>query len=300
MESYFSIDIGGTYIKMGVVNDQGEISQLEKVNTPSTIEALMDVMDHYLKRQINIKGVAVSSPGAVSDHGIVYGSSAVPYLHGPNIKEMLSERFNLPVYVENDANCAAYAELWKGAAKGKKDILVVVIGTGIGGAVIKDGTIHKGANLHGGEFGYMLLNTNITGDDDVWSRVASTRALVKKVAKQKGLSNIQELTGERIFQLADSGDNICIEALEEFYHILAVGIYNLQYIYDPEIILLGGGISERVDLIDAIDEKVDAILAKIDLSTIKPTIKFCHFRQHANLLGSVYGYRKQIEKRIND
>src|SRR5699024_1216495 len=108
-------------------------------------------------------GIAISAPGAVTDGGMINGGSAIPYIHGPNIKAMIETRTGLTVHIENDANCVALAEIWKGAAKTKKDVAVVVIGTGIGGALVKDGVIHKGGNLHGGEFGYMILNPNVIG-----------------------------------------------------------------------------------------------------------------------------------------
>lgn len=197
--------------------------------------------------------------------------------------------------MENDGNCAGYAEVWAGAAKGSKDVLVMVIGTGIGGAVIKNGALHKGANLHGGEFGYMLLSTELKEDNDVWSRVASTVSLVEKVTKDKGIDK-DSLSGEKIFKMAESGDQACIRAIEEFYRILAVGIYNLQYVYDPEVILIGGGISAREDLIDKIDEKLDRILKSIPSGKIRPKIAVCKFRQNANLLGAVYGLMKEDDR----
>ena len=170
-----------------------------------------------------------------------------------------------------------------------RSVLVIVIGTGIGGSIIKNGLLHKGSNLHGGEFGYMLLTSDVKGSDDVWSRVASTKALVKKVAQKKKV-DMNTLSGEKIFMLADSGDEDCRQAIDEFYHLLAIGIYNLQYIYDPEIILIGGGISAREDLTEKINEKLDKILTTIDLARIKPRINTCKFRQNANLLGAVYGF----------
>lgn len=291
MEKYLAFDLGGTYVKYGIVTEQAEILETSKIKTPKTLDGLLEAMAEISEAHPECEGIAVCSPGAVSDEGIIYGSSAIPFIHGPNMKSQISERTGKQVFLGNDANCAGYAEIWKGAAKGRKDVLVMVIGTGIGGSVFKEGNLHKGANLHGGEFGYMFLTTDIEGDNDVWSRIASTKALVKKVAALKQVDP-DTLSGEEIFQLAENGDSICIKALDEFYHYLAVGIYNLQYIYDPEIILIGGGISARKDLIDNINLKLDAILAKVGLAKIKPNIEACTFRQHANLLGAVYGYRR--------
>lgn len=299
MDKYISLDIGGTYIKKGIVNESGEILKHHKEKTPKTLEELFLLIEQYILQNSDTLALTVSCPGAVTDEGLIQGASAVSYLHGPNIKQMLKARIGLPVYMENDANCAAYAEIWKGAAKGRKDVLVVVIGTGIGGAVVKDGLIHRGANLHGGEFGYMLIPTKTSENGATWSQIASTKALVKKVAQQKQL-DASDLTGEAIFDMADMGDIICIEALEAFYHSLALGIYNLQYIYDPEIILIGGGISERNDLVDRIDGKLTHIIELIEDSTVKPMINTCAFRQHANLLGSVYGFLREKELDILD
>ncbi|WP_234400721.1 ROK family protein [Virgibacillus senegalensis] len=262
------------------------------MKTPKTIDELLLFLESRAMSQPLLTGIAVSSPGAVSEAGFVYGSSAVHYLHGPNMKELIKERTGLPVFMDNDAHCAAYAEIWRGAAAGRKDVMVMVIGTGIGGAVVKNGELHKGDRLHGGEFGYMLLTPDIHSSDEVWSRIASVKALVKKVAKKKR-QDPSRLTGEKIFEMAETGDPVCREAVDEFYHLLAVGIYNLQYIYDPEIILIGGGISARPDLIEHINGKLDRILDLIDLAQIKPRIEACHFRQNANILGAVYGWLKQ-------
>lgn len=288
MSKYLAFDIGGTFIKYGLVTEHAEILENHKVKTPKTLNDLLLFMKDLAGNYHDVKGIAISAPGAVSDEGVIYGSSAIPYLHGPNIKDMVHELTSLPVYLENDANCAGYAEIWNGAAKGKKDVLVMVIGTGIGGSVFKNGQLHKGAHLHGGEFGYMLLTGDIQDSNDVWSRVASTAALVRDVAKRKQI-DVESISGEQIFQLAETGDTDCMEAISRFYHLLAVGIYNLQYIYDPEVIVIGGGISARDDLIDGINEKLDTILARVDLAKIKPEIVACNYRQNANLLGAVYG-----------
>ncbi|MGG3470372.1 ROK family protein [Neobacillus pocheonensis] len=297
MEQFLSFDIGGTFVKYGMVGANAEIYENGKVKTPSTLDQLLDIINEISLAHPEAAGIAISAPGAVSDEGIIYGSSAVRYIHGPNIKKLVMDRTSKPVFMENDANCAGYAEVWDGAAKGKKDALVMVIGTGIGGAIFKNGELHKGSHLHGGEFGYMLLTSDVQSSNDVWSRVASTAALVRNVAKAKQVSP-ESLSGEEIFRLAESGDLDCVAAVNQFYHLLAVGIYNLQYIYDPELIVIGGGISAREDLIEKINVKLDVILESIDLAKIKPVIAVCKFRQNANLLGAVYGFIRHITKEM--
>lgn len=293
MKTFLAIDVGGTFIKYGLVDENAAILESGRESTPKRLVDLLHLIDGISHKYPQTVGIAVSAPGAVGDDGVIYGSSALPYLHGPNIKQLLKDKIKKPVYLENDANCAAYAEIWKGAAQGMTDIMVMVIGTGIGGSIIKDGILHKGAHLHGGEFGYMLLDSSRQGSNDTWSRRASTGALVRSVANTKQVPE-DSLTGELIFNMAEAGDQDCILALEQFYHLLATGIYNLQYVYDPEIILIGGGISVREELITRIDDQLNHILSGIPLSRIKPRIAACHFRQHANLVGAVYGF--MVEK----
>lgn len=294
MEKYLAFDIGGTHMKYGVIGSDSEIIESGLIKTPKTLDEFLFQIEKYAQSHKDSMGIAVSMPGAVSRGGIVYGFSAVPYLHGPNIKQLLANRTELPVYIENDGNCAGYAEVWAGSAKGKKDVIVMVLGTGIGGAIIKNGELHKGANLHGGEFGLMLLNTNMTMSNDGWRRMDSTVAMVRKVENVKQIEK-GSLSGEAVFELATSGDQDCIDAIDEFYHLLAVGIFNLQYIYDPEIILIGGGISTRENLIDNINEKLNSILETIPGAKIRPQIEVCKFRQNANLLGAVYGLMKEYK-----
>ncbi len=292
MKQYLAVDIGGTFIKFGLVDEAASILTMGKVKTPATLTGLIDFIVEKYHAYPDVAGLAISSPGAVAASGVIYGTSALPYLHGPNIKQMLADRIGIPVFMDNDGNCAGYAEVWKGKASDKQDVLVIVIGTGIGGAVIKDGRIHKGANLHGGEFGYMMIPTD--AGYDTWSTTAATGALVKKVASLKGCS-IHDLSGEYIFEMANAGDAICHQAVEEFFELLAIGIYNLQYMYDPEIILIGGGISAREDLIDHINRKLDELLARFEASHIKPNVEACAYRQHANILGAVYGFKLELE-----
>ncbi|NAP00931.1 ROK family protein [Halomonas sp. MG34] len=296
MNKYIAFDIGGTFLKYAVVGADSTILEHNKVKTPKTLDGLLKVIHTFAALYKDVQGIAVSLPGAVSNEGFVYGSSAIPFIHGPNVKQLISSGTSLPVYIENDANCAGYAEVWAGAAKGKKDVLVMAIGTGVGGAIIKNGEVHKGANLHGGEFGFMLLNANNKDmKEEEWVRMDATLSMVRKVAKRKNVEP-ESLSGEEIFALAASGDRICMEAIDDFFHLLAIGIFNLQYIYDPEIILIGGGISAREDLSERIYDKLDRILASYPKATIRPKIGTCKFRQNANLLGAVYGLIRGIER----
>lgn len=116
--------------------------------------------------------MAISAPGAVdSVVGTIGGSSELPYIHGPNFKVILNKMTNLPIEIENDANCAALGECWGGAAMDANDSAFVVCGTGIGGALIKDKKIHTGIHKHGGEFGYCFIDIEVVNKKYLsWSR----------------------------------------------------------------------------------------------------------------------------------
>lgn len=297
MKQYVVFDIGGTHVKYAVMDESGYFLARGKYPSEKNDFAkfkndLLAVIERAKERH-EIVGIAISCPGGVdSESGVIGGSSALPCIHGPNLKKVLGEETGLPVELENDANCAALGELWKGAAKHNQDVLFVIIGSGIGGAVVKGRKIHKGAHLHGGEFGYMIMDVYNENGNIVcktWSEIGATVALVNRVAKEKGLS-VRDLNGETIFAMAEQGDIQAQKAVDEFYVSLARGIFNLQYVYDPEKIILGGAISDRGDFIEQIEKKLSILLSCVHIAKVKPIIEKCHFKNDANLLGALYHY----------
>lgn len=284
---YACLDIGGTSIKTAVLDEKGNLIKRGNIEVRHNFNELMDSIILFIdgvKSEYDIKGVAISSPGAVDTvTGIVGGASAIPCIHGPNFKEIIRERVNLSVSIENDANCAALAEVFSGSAKGVSDIMFLVCGTGIGGAIIKDGKIHHGKHLHGGEFGYMLMEEE-NGEYKNFSEVASTMSFVRKVRKHY---NDDLIDGVEVFSKAEAGDEFCKSAIDTFYRTLAKGIFNLQYVYDPELILLGGAISEREDFIDRLNESMDTILKKVEIAKVKPMLGTCTHKKDANLVGAL-------------
>ncbi|MGM0924018.1 MAG: ROK family protein [Bacillota bacterium] len=297
MKNYMVFDVGGSNVKYAVINENGNF--LLKGDYPSTQHDFQQFLTGILevtmknKNLFNLSGIAFSCPGGVdSDSGVIGGSSSLPCIHGPNFKEIFGLAAGLPVEIENDANCAALGEVWKGAARDNQNVLFTVIGTGIGGAVIKDRKIHKGAHLHSGEIGYMVLNVvNENGENSfkTWSELSAIGSLVKKVAKIKGLES-HELNGRKIFDAAEAGDQDCIKSIDEFYLSMALGIFNIQYVYDPEKIILGGAISSRIDLIDEINKKLDVIIDSLKIAKVRPVIETCQFKNDANLLGALYHF----------
>ena len=290
MENYLAIDVGGTALKIGLLTEEGEILKSDSKKTPKTLEAFYQLIDDTFHEYEGIKGLALSLPGAVdSETGIIGGSSALDYIHGPNIKAELEKRLNVCVEMENDANCAALAEVWKGAASDVDDCCFIVSGTGIGGAVVKNKRIHKGQHLHGGEFGYMIADFDFeTKEMKTWSDVGSTVAVVRAVAKAKGV-DVASLDGREIFDHYRE-DSDYEKAVDKYYYVLANGIYNLQYAYDPQKIIIGGGISVRDDLLDEVNQRLDVIFHHFKHAKVRPVVLTCQYHNDANLLGALYHF----------
>lgn len=297
MNNYIVFDIGGSSVKHAIITEEGEFlakaSYKSEKNDFEIFKLSMIDAINKAKKEYNVVGVAVSAPGGVDcESGLIGGASALPCIHGPNFKKVFGEELGLTLEIENDANCAALGEVWKGAAKENNDVLFVICGTGIGGAVIKDKKIHRGNNLHGGEFGYCILEKVQEGENisfNTWSDTGAIGALLNNVAKLKNI-DVEEIDGKKVFELAEQGDLDCIRAIDEFYLNNALGIFNIQYMYDPEKIILGGAISSRPDFIDKINEKLDIIMENAIKAKVRPVIEKCQFENDANLLGALFNY----------
>lgn len=226
-----AIDIGGTTIKIATWKDN-QLQDKHAVDTPKDLESFYQVLTNEvnkIKENTDIKGVAISSPGAVNQKtGIIGGSSAIPYIHNFKIVDELEKRFGLPVSIENDANSAALGELAEGSGKGCDSMAFFVIGTGIGGALIINHKVWHGAHLFGGEFGYMIMG------DHTLSELASPVSMANRYNERTG----KHLDGKTIFELADQDDPVASDVRQTLIHSLAVAIYNIQHSFDPKKLFL--------------------------------------------------------------
>lgn len=291
-----AFDIGGTSVKYGVWQQEA-LREKGSFKTPKTWEEMKDSLvkaKERLSESFLIEGVAFSAPGAVNQEARqIEGASAIPYIHFFPIYDELEVAFGVPVAFENDANSAGLAEVWKGAASDKQNVLFVVIGTGIGGAVIVNGEVQHGEHLHGGEFGFALLT-----DNETFSDLATPVKLAHHYADRKGI-NYDDIDGQEVFRLAEEeNDQIAKEEVDRFYLYLAKGIYNLVYSFDPEIVLLGGGVSNKPNLIEELYKQFDRLLARVEVASFKPEIATCEFRNDANLIGAVKNYLQEQEKKV--
>lgn len=281
-------DIGGSSVKRGIWNGETLI-QLDKMKTPGTWEEMKTLFLETLEGlpDQSFDGVAISSPGAVdAEKGIINGISAVPYIHGFPIKKELETLFDLPVAIQNDANCAALAELWKGNAQGAKDVGFVIIGSGIGGALILDGKLYTGHNLFGGEFGYQVVDLNSLA---TLSDLGSPIKMAKRYAEKKG--DGLGYTSEHVFELAESGDSDAVEAVDQFYTALSVGIFNLLVSINPEKVLIGGGISRREGIVPALRAKVAQLTESKGAGDLQYELEVCKHFNDSNLIGAAYQFK---------
>lgn len=297
MKNYMVFDIGGSSVKWSVMNDNAEFVENGSFKTQKDKESFFnEIIDvtNKMKEKHGVQGVAISSPGAVDpDTSIVGGISAIPYIHGPNFREIIKNGTGLNSEIENDANCAALGECWVGSGKDNKDLAFVVCGSGIGGAIVKDKKVHSGIHKHGGEFGYNIVDLIFENGEvkcNTWSQNGSTIHLANKVAERKGLE-VGSLNGLDVFKLCEEKDKIALEEVDKYYYTMAIGIYNIQYTFDPEVIVLGGAISDREDYIEQIDSRLEDLMKKgILQGKVKPCIKKCQYGNDANKLGALYNY----------
>ena len=224
------IDIGGTSIKFGQYDSVTGVSFRTNALTPKALPEFYELLQKkivQLRAVGDITGVAISSPGMVDQiTGIIRGASAVPYIHNFPIVAELNNRFELPVAIENDANCAALAEVHAGAARDVRDAVFIVLGTGVGGAVVLNRQVRHGQHLLGGEFGYMLH-----GEADTVSHLGT---VVNAVARYNRI-NGTKLDGKGLYELAQHGNVSAKKTIQDMLQVVATTIFNLQYSLDPEI-----------------------------------------------------------------
>ncbi len=291
---YLVLDIGGSAIKYAVMTKELEFLERGSEKTPlDSIDSFVNVIGSiYYKYKGDICGMAISMPGLLdSKKGYAYTGGALEYNNGQNIVEILKKRCNTEITIENDGKCAALAELWKGSLKDYSDGIVIVLGTGVGGGIIKDGKVHRGKSFFAGEFSFVWTNDN--GEkgniNNWWGAKNGTRALTEAVAIVKGLPK-DKVDGHLVFEYANNGDSDVLKILDKFTYDLAIQIYNLKCILDNEIVAIGGGISSQDILLKYIKKNVDKVYDIVGLNIPKPEITRCKFKNDANLIGALYNF----------
>lgn len=287
MKEYIAFDIGGTQIKYGIVSETGTVLKHRTVPTEihlggeQIIQKLI-LLSKKLMNEHTITGIGISTAGIVNIYkGIVTGGAE----HIPNyvtipIIDRLQGVLQVPVSVENDVNCAALGETWKGIGNGKRNFIMLTLGTGIGGAIFIDGELYRGHSFSAGEWGNMLI------EGKPFEGGASISGLIRLVRKYKGES---DWNGKTIFELYDKGDREVTQTVEVFFKHLAIGISNLAYIFNPEMIVIGGGITDRGNkFLKEVKEEVEKYLNKEIYSDCE--IELAQNGNCAGMIGAIYHF----------
>lgn len=265
----FGVDIGGTTVKLGLFDVEGNL--LDKWEIPTRTEEsgssiLPDIakdvqrkMEEKHLAKENIVGVGVGAPGPIDSQGVVH--RAVNLGWGVfSIKDILEEILQVPVMAGNDANVAALGEMWKGGGQGSNDLIVVTLGTGVGGGIIVDGKILTGAVGAGGEIGHIHVEDNESekcgcGNTGCLEQYASatgvTRLANRKLKESEKESALRggEVSAKTVFDAAKSGDALAVEVAEEFGKYLGNCLAAIAGVVNPEAIVLGGGVSKAGEIL---------------------------------------------------
>ena len=263
------IDIGGTKCLGLCLAMDGSVVVEERTPTPKGAENLCDTVAAVVEALAANAGapigaVGVGAPGLVDRNGVLRAAPNLIGVAEMPIRDMLVERLDLPVTVDNDATCATEAEWRHGAATGASDALLITLGTGIGGGVVSGGVLQRGANGFMSEPGHMVVDPNgppcVCGRRGCWERYASGSGLAR-LARDAAFGgraaavvdaaggDPQAVRGEHVTAAARAGDSAAREILDEFAWWLALGLANLTNLFDPEVIVLGGGLVEESDLL---------------------------------------------------
>lgn len=291
---YLVLDVGGTAIKYALMTEKLEFLEKGKIKTPrDSIENFIDNIGNiYDKYKNDIEGMALSIPGILdSDTGYMYTGGSLEYNTDKNMLRVLGERCKTKIAIENDGKCAALAELWKGNLQECENGVVILLGTGVGGGIIKDKKLYKGKHFFAGEFSFIAGNINVMSNNDKewWGSLNGLDGLLDDFARVKNL-NRNEIDGIKFFEYANNDDKDALEILNKFTYKTALAIINLQCILDADKYLIGGGISEQDILIEYIKKNIDDYHSQFEYFVPKPVVDRCKFRNDSNLIGALYNF----------
>lgn len=280
MAYYVGIDLGGTNIKAGIVTDAGEMLNRSSIKTNANrpMEEIIHDMGKLALTVIkdakldvkDIKAIGIGSPGTPDNkEGVLVYSNNLPFNMAP-MRKLIKDIVNLPVYIDNDANCAGMAEAVAGAAKGVKNSVTITLGTGIGAGVIVNGRIYSGFNQAGSEFGHTVLVSGgepcSCGRKGCFEKYGSASALVrmtKEAAEKNPSSKLNQVIKDEgkinakiAFKAMRMGDQVAADVVDQYTDYLADGLANAINAFMPEVLVIGGGVCNEGDpLLKPLQEK---------------------------------------------
>jgi len=298
------IDVGGTKALGVALDADGAILAEQQRPTPRGDDSLAPLIDTLAELGASLgvtDRLGVGVPGLVSRRGVLQAAPNLDGVANFEIGSLLAERLGVRVAVDNDATCATLAEWQLGAAVGVDDMLLVTLGTGIGGGLVADGTLLHGANGFAGEFGHMVVDPNgplcPCGRRGCWERYASGSGLAmlaREAATGRRLRSVvtragndpQSVRGEHVYEAARDGDAEALAVIDDFGRWVALGLSNLANAFDPEMFVLGGGLAAGAELyLGPITRWFGELLYQPDLRP-PPRIEFAHLGPRAGAVGA--------------
>ena len=299
------IDVGGTKCLGVVLHGDGERIATDRRPTPrgedNIVATLAELAESLIATTGPVQSVGIGMPGLITRNGVVKASPNLVDVSDFEVGRMLSERLDRPVEVDNDATCAIAAEWKVGAAKGCTDVVMVTLGTGIGGGIVTNDRLVRGANGFTGEIGHMVVDPDgppcPCGRRGCWERYASGSGLARlarEAAVGKRITRIVELAGgdpedvrgENVQRAAREGDAGALDVIDLFGRWVALGLVNLTNVLDPQAFVLGGGLAASADLyIGPIQRWFDELLYAPDLRP-HPDLTFATLGEYAGAVGA--------------
>lgn len=271
MKKYsIGIDIGGTTVKLGLFNNEGELLYKWEIETrkiengkyilPDITQSINNILEERNISKDEVLGIGVGVPGPIKDDGTVLGCVNLGWSVF-NVSTELEKLLNVPVRVANDANIAALGEMYKGGGKGYENMIMVTLGTGVGGGVIINNRVIAGATGAGGEIGHINVNPHEKvscncGRKGCLEQYTSATGIVRlaneilerEICDSK-LRYIENITAKDVFDLAKENDELSLKVVEKFSAILGRALSNIACICNPEVFVIGGGVSNAGDML---------------------------------------------------
>ena len=264
----FGVDIGGTTVKMGLFDKEGNVLDKWEIPTvkdnggeailPDVAKSILAKMEEKSIPISEISGIGIGAPGAVDDEGTMVGGAVNLGWGVFNIPEVVHKYLDVPVKAANDANVAAFGEMWQGGGKGWSKMIAVTLGTGVGGGIIINGNILTGATGAGGEIGHIHIEDDETEAcgckkkgclEQYASATGIVRLARRRLAKDDAPSSLRgrELSAKAVFDAVKEGDAVAIQIAEQFGEYLGKGLAAVAAVVNPEVFVIGGGVSKAGD-----------------------------------------------------
>ena len=301
MMKILTVDIGGTYIKYARMTEDMEILSRGRLPTPQDgREALLGTLAGIYEEE-KVDGIAISLPGIIdTENGYVVMGGALRYNDDFYLRHALYQRCRTKICMENDAKCAAMAEAAAGSLRDVSDGFVLIFGTMIGGAYIHDHRLLRGRHFSAGEVSYITtVRDGFPEQDVVFGNRCGVPRLCRNYAARKGLDPA-EVDGVRLFEDVQAGDEAAVGCLDEFAHEVAVQIFNIQTVLDPDRFAIGGGISAQPLFLEAVRKNLKRLYSVCPYDIPQAEVVTCKFQNDANLYGALACFLLEDTKRTND